>query len=73
MNDPEVISYVQDEMLKDPNVDARFVYKITDLAVMDEDMFDLMVRWMEASIPTEREWIEQDMRSLLMDIEMYGN
>lgn len=46
MNDPHIISYIADEMLADPEMDAQFVINVSKLAQEDAQMFKYMQLWM---------------------------
>lgn len=46
MNDPEVISFIADEMLTEPNIEADFVIKVAKLAQEDKQVFKLMQLYM---------------------------
>jgi len=46
MNDPEVISFISEEMLTEPDIKAEFVIKVAKLAEEDNQMFKLMQMWM---------------------------
>lgn len=46
MNDPEVISFITDQMLTEPGIDAKFVINVGKLAQEDNQMFKLIQLYM---------------------------
>jgi hypothetical protein len=46
MNDPEVISFITEEMLTEPGIDAQFVIKVGKLAQEDKQMYKLIQLYM---------------------------
>lgn len=46
MNDPEVISFICDEMLTEPGINAEFVIKVGKLAQEDNQIYKLMQIYM---------------------------
>lgn len=46
MNDPEVISFIAEEMLTEPGIEAEFVINVSKLAQEDKQMFKLMQLYM---------------------------
>jgi hypothetical protein len=46
MNDPEVISFIAEEMLTEPGIKAEFVIKVSKLAQEDREMYKLMQLYM---------------------------
>jgi hypothetical protein len=46
MNDPEVISFITEEMLTEPGIKAEFVIKVSKLAQEDKQMYKLMQLYM---------------------------
>lgn len=72
MNDLDVISYISDEMLKNPDTDVRFVSAISKLATEDSTAYDLMVDWMEEVDQENRFQLERDMMLYLMDRGLYN-
>lgn len=42
-----VLSFIREEMLSNPNVDAQFIYMATHLAEEDGELHSLLNRWMK--------------------------
>lgn len=64
MNDYLVLTYVRDEMLSDPYIDANLAWSIFKLAEHNGDAESLMNRWMIAT-PEEKIFVERLMVELL--------
>ena len=47
--DYDVLSYIKDEMLSDPSVDAQFIYMCTGLAERDLELYHFLNEWMKSS------------------------
>ena len=59
--DVEVINFIKGQILCNPNVEAGEVWRISRLAEKDVTTYSLMVKWMEATDPVERDNIYQDL------------
>lgn len=46
MNDPEVISFIAEEMLTEPGIEAEFVINVSKLAQEDNQMYKLIQLYM---------------------------
>lgn len=61
MNKEEIIYFIRDSMLVNPNIDADFVYKVANIALIDSYMYDLMEEWMEETYDPNKMFIEWEM------------
>lgn len=61
----DIINYIRDEMLRDPNIEASFCYESAKLALEDNEIYNLMSSWMEETSPRLRKYIEEEMEDIL--------
>lgn len=57
----EIISFIRDEMLRDPSIDAEFAWRSARIAEENEVAYDLMVEWMKNTKYLFKKEIENDL------------
>lgn len=65
MTDYEVIEFIKDEMLSDPEIEAGFAWEVYNSAQYDPEMYALMCEWMKDPSKPNRFKIEFEMQTLL--------
>lgn len=61
MNELNILYYIRDEMLSNPDIIASDVYDITNIAEKDAVMYVLLSKWMEQVDVLEKNKLFQDM------------
>lgn len=68
MTKEECIFFIRDEMLINPNIDASLAYEVSNKALFDEEMYKLMISWMEKTSDTEKYFIEMELEERLLSL-----
>ena len=60
----EIISFIREEMLKDPSIEAELAWRSSKMAEEDSTAYELMVEWMKTTKSSFKKEIEQDLDKL---------
>lgn len=67
MNKEDIVYYIRDVMLQNPYSNADLVYKCSNIALKDEDMYELFNLWMKSNNSYFRTRIEDLMLEFVVD------
>lgn len=68
----DIIDYIRDEMLTNPNISAEMCYTAAEYSKNEPYLFDLMNSWMETTCDAHKIEIENTILKAVEEIKQYG-